>query len=338
MLNLGNESLTKEIRLTQDLLDLFIQYQIPSDLLSFGGPSNVSDAGRLQAVKDGVKGIFDMIENAKRKEIEEARKEAEAKALEEMSRNRIREESRERAAPQARMFSMMSSGPGAMMKSAAPAPSRPIASMPIASMPSPTPHLQQGPPQQQQQQQSQSQSQSKEVAKEVAKVEEPKKPEKGFDSGSESDALDYTKIPTILDAQFEKLDEDSALRPTILNVGKVWTKKSQKALLAEPSTQALNKDKQKIEKNTCYDLLDGLTKSGCLAINDASLHIVIASTHCFAKNLMNTLVQDNVNPIEKLERSNLIVASTIHSKKPEEMLKESEVKRVQTVTPNLFLK
>merc|ERR1712039_144456 len=35
VLNLPADSLTKEIKLTQDLMQLFIRYQIPSDLLSF---------------------------------------------------------------------------------------------------------------------------------------------------------------------------------------------------------------------------------------------------------------------------------------------------------------
>merc|ERR1719491_1234203 len=35
VLNLPPDALTKEIRLTQDLMQLFLQYQIPSDLLSY---------------------------------------------------------------------------------------------------------------------------------------------------------------------------------------------------------------------------------------------------------------------------------------------------------------
>merc|ERR1719327_412694 len=35
LLGLADDALTKEIKLTQDLMELFIRYQIPSDLLSF---------------------------------------------------------------------------------------------------------------------------------------------------------------------------------------------------------------------------------------------------------------------------------------------------------------
>ena len=88
-------------------------------------------------------------------------------------------------------------------------------------------------------------------------------------------------------------------------------------------------------------MLDALTNSGCIGFEDATLHIVMASTHCFTDNLMNTLVKDNINPIEKLERSQLIVATTIHQgKRPEELLVEDQVDRVKTISAagtDLFL-
>ena len=35
---------------------------------------------------------------------------------------------------------------------------------------------------------------------------------------------------------------------------------------------------------------------------------MVAATHCFSKGLVETVVRDNINPIEKLERSALIVS------------------------------
>src|SRR3990167_4431656 len=47
LLKLPSDGLTKEIRLTQDLLELFIKYQIPSDMLSFGGVNSSPLDARL---------------------------------------------------------------------------------------------------------------------------------------------------------------------------------------------------------------------------------------------------------------------------------------------------
>ena len=55
----------------------------------------------------------------------------------------------------------------------------------------------------------------------------------------------------------------------------------------------------------------------------------MAATHCFSKNVMNTLVQDNINPIEKVERSQLIIASSVFNKHPMELIKDEEVARVK---------
>jgi hypothetical protein len=58
VLNLHPDSLTKEIKLTQDLMELFIEYQIPSDLLSFSGESEHTTAiERITAVGGSVKAM-----------------------------------------------------------------------------------------------------------------------------------------------------------------------------------------------------------------------------------------------------------------------------------------
>ena len=46
--------------------------------------------------------------------------------------------------------------------------------------------------------------------------------------------IDYTLIPQQLDAKFEQLATDAALRPTIITPGSRWNKKSQKVAVAAP--------------------------------------------------------------------------------------------------------
>jgi len=149
--------------------------------------------------------------------------------------------------------------------------------------------------------------------------------------------IDYMSIPTELDQKFEVLDTDKSVRPTIITPGTSWKKSEQKALLGSPAERVLNAPEQVLEKNATYDLLDALTKSGVLPIDFASLHVVIAMTHCFDHTLMNTIIQDNVNPIEKVEKTSLIVAATIQGRKPEELVKEEQLSRVSQFSPELFV-
>merc|ERR1711904_461319 len=76
LLGLADDALTKEIKLTQDLMEMFIKYQIPSDLLSFNGDQSLPAESKLNVVKEHVKAMQAMIQEAKEKELEEAKMEA----------------------------------------------------------------------------------------------------------------------------------------------------------------------------------------------------------------------------------------------------------------------
>ena len=51
---------------------------------------------------------------------------------------------------------------------------------------------------------------------------------------------------------------------------------------------------------------------GALCIDCVDLHVIVAATHCFDKSLMDTVIQSNENPIEKVQRSSLFMAGCIH--------------------------
>jgi hypothetical protein len=151
----------------------------------------------------------------------------------------------------------------------------------------------------------------------------------------DGEIIDYTRIPGELDRKFERLDTDSALRATIINPTDPWTRTAQKGLLSAPTTGLLSPTDQRSEKNRAFDLLDALSKSGALSIDDASLHVVLAATHCFDRTLLDTVIQDNVNPIEKVERSLMIVGTTVHGRPAADLLADDQRDRFFATTPQL---
>jgi len=158
----------------------------------------------------------------------------------------------------------------------------------------------------------------------------------GVVSEEAGNSRDCTLLPAALNDKFDQLDADGAVRPVILSVGTAWEKRSQKALLAAPATTTLHAGEQKTERSAAFDLLDALSRSGGLVVDNTDLHVVLVSTHCFDKTLMNTIIQQNTNPIEKMEQSTLIMASVIHGRSVQELSNESQHKRLQSQAAMLF--
>lgn len=338
LLNLPEESLTKEIELSQNLLDIFLEYQIPSDLLSFNGPAGSSIQSKVNTVKGYVKNIQELITDAKKLQIEEKKEEERKAQLESIARSTPPPMSKMiyKSKEKVKRVKKMKKGKTMdkrekRMESAAPTKNK---RMKVTANPAPAPPLEAPAPPEP----------SPEPSPEPAVAEAP-------DAGDSNDSvveraqaldvvpsenIDYTKIPAILEAQYEKFDEDGALRPTIISAGKVWQKTSYKSILSGPTESTLPTEDLKREKNKAFDLLDALTKSGALSVDHAALHVVIAATHCFDKTLMNTVVQDNVNPIEKVERSALIIATTIHQTETAELIVPAQLQRVTDFNANLL--
>src|SRR5262249_5817293 len=68
LLKLPPDALTKEIKLTQDLMRLFIEYQIPSDLISYDGPVDSPQEYKLARVQEHVGKMLALIGEAKQRE------------------------------------------------------------------------------------------------------------------------------------------------------------------------------------------------------------------------------------------------------------------------------
>ena len=399
LLKLPDDSLTKEIRLTQDLLELFIKYQIPSDQLSFAGDHvNASKQTKLDFVAAQVRKMYAMIDALKQAELDQRAEEArmaelariaEAKRLADLEaqeqRERYREEELDLCVNKSMMlesasmdFSPMPSkskgGGGGMMKAArnffssGPKPSAAVSAAPSsrAMMADSAPMMVQ--------KQSAPMRRSAAVSRPVVQalpssstsvaapspapapvaaataVVAPKQPAdpsvpaevdpSQIQLEPVEDAaqpLDWTTLPVLLDRQLEALDDDAALRSVIITAGGVWAKKSQKSLLSPPTTTSMGESEQTLARKEAFDLLDALSRSGSLPIDCATLHIIIASSHGFDRTLIDTVIQDNVNPIEKVERSSMIVAAMVQDEPVERIIKPDQRERVMMYNPKLLM-
>jgi hypothetical protein len=347
LLKLPPDSLTKEIKMTQELLSLFIEYQIPSDLLSYDGPNEASPEEKLGRVKEYIGRMQEMIDLSKKREIEQ---EQEREALRLAEANRSVYESR--SLDEGSVLAREKGGGGSVFRGAIPrAMAMPMASRPAAggpglghappafAPPPPPPAFGApgfGPPPTPMPAAASAPEPAPQAAAESAAPRPDVPAEKADASAAEGgEPADYTRIPGDLDRKLEALDEDGALRATILNPGDTWTRTAQKGLLSAPAESTLAAKEQKDEKNRAFDLLDALSKSGALPIEDASLHVVIAATHCFDQTLLATVIEENVNPIEKVERSLMIVGTTIHRRPAAELLADDQRERFFTTSPRL---
>jgi hypothetical protein len=141
-------------------------------------------------------------------------------------------------------------------------------------------------------------------------------------------ADDFTRYPKLLDDNFDRLDTHHAVRPCIINVGETWIRSKQKNLMEKAKESTISAEDQNKDRNAAFDLLDALTRSGAIPIEDAALHVVIGVNHSFDVSVMDSLVQENRNPIEHVERSHLILATSLFSQPAHALLQSSQLQRV----------
>jgi hypothetical protein len=132
---------------------------------------------------------------------------------------------------------------------------------------------------------------------------------------------DFMRIPFELESSIEHFDYP--LRPTLLEVGSNWTKNSYSLFSSDapPKETLLSIPQLESERNNAFTLLDFLSRSGSLVLELCSLHVIIPFTHCFDSSVLNCVLQDSLNPLELLERSNLLLASHIYESISEELLR-----------------
>ncbi len=399
VLNLHADSLMKEIKLTQDLMKLFIDYQISSDLLSFEGSNVTNTIDRIDAVKGHVAAMNTMIDEKKNEEVTEITRQRDYDGA--AWKNKSKPEEVVECSSQSDFEDMLSQvenlsriaasitqeldlqcgalddlnckvnsvepvkkvkkgrsitanlfagkGGTSMAKSVAPSsftstssantssavalggktslPPPPPSGGLIAktfSPPAPCPPLASvAPP----------------VAVSSASTPlstNPQPTEEPYMVANTVESCDLTKYPSLLDEHYERLDRFNAVRPTIIKVGPTWSKSSQKTLLSKMEEKSIDGNQQDSERRAAFDLLDALSRSGGLVLENVSLHVVIAATHSFDDTLMTSVVRKNINPIERVERSLLIMGSVVHSVSPIELLRDNQISRVRELEPSFL--
>jgi hypothetical protein len=386
LLGLPEGSLTKEIRLTQDLMSLFTEYQIPSDLLTYDGPATSDAAAKVDAVRGYVKSILDVIEGSKERQLIEEERRADMRA--EMASGAkpgggggfpfggapaVGVAGGFGSAAVASPFGTTSTfggPPGTLFGSPSPQiPPEHQAMMLEASMADSSEVSRSGrgggmrsitfyrknksatpapPPAPAATAMRQSSIPSMNVRVESIQPGSPSnKPGQAPGRGgpaspssapaSSAEGEDFTLIPKVLDAKLERFDTDGALRSTIIKAGTAWTLSRQDNLLTPPRTSTISGRAVESEKAKAFDLLDAISRSGSLPIPSSELHVVVAVSHCFENDVMGSIVQDNVNPIDKVEKSSLLLASVVHGgRAPMSLVRdEAEVQRLTQSFPEL---
>lgn len=357
ILNLSPETLTKEIKLTRDLIELFLDYQIPSDLLSYSG-RNVDAKLALREVSDSVAAMKAMIADEKKLEIEEEKRVHEfhnpaafgSVKIATGSGMAMNLESGEVDGPVAyrakRAYSRGASRNAPSMLSAeedasmdfhegvfirsfacptgAPAiPPAVTSSMRMMTEELLTPVSLN----------SEVLSQGKSLPTEGKTLDEAAfKPLSGIGKSS----IDLTSLPQIMDNNFD-VYSDGVIRAAKIKTMEDWSRRRQRALLSDVVEARLSSSDVKDEKDKAFDLIDALTRSGGISIDHASLHLIVSSVHCFGQTVLETVVQENINPIDQLEQSSIIAASTIHRISVPGLLKDDRQReRIKAIAPSLL--
>ena len=334
ILNLPPGSLTKEIQLTQDLLKLFIDFQIPADMMKFEGDALLPVKQMVSQVKSNTDSVLGMINEAKEKEVASKLKLAELAQKE------------KELMVTAKLYS-----PKKKVKATGvikPVPVKMKRAM-----------LKAGVPRREQERQrdecdyeacdyenDQPVAQDTDIASDdmpelASAVEEhvesnPNERQRNSNLAMKEKEggpalLSYTSIPTTLESSFDLL-KCGGIRPTIIKPAPYITKTEQPGLLGPPNTIQLNSS---IDPKALY-LLDALSRSGDLAMDESSLHIVIVSTQCFDETLINQVIRKDCNPIDLIERSTLVLAKTIHGKDVHDLLVPNALGKVKKTSPDLF--
>jgi len=323
LLELPEGALTKEIRLTQDLMDLFVEHQIPSDLLSYDGDPEAPISAKIDTVKGYVEAVRNVIDGLVAKQVKDE------KLKKEIHKAQQHQEDIE-----------PSHGPSGSWQSESATvyqedlESSTVGESAVLSSSSRGSHYSL----KERSRMSEYSTESRQVKPQMREEKAQMREEKTSSTNTNSDFrdhpnhanfpyhefndvahpdIDFSRIPKILDALIEKEDKDGALKSTIIKLDSRFYRSRHASIIQDAVKSALDSSTVKDEKNRAMDLLTAISRSGSLPIEASEVHVIVGMTHCFPKQVTETIIEDNINPIEKVEKSLRMIASVIHSKPDE---------------------
>ena len=308
LLNLPEGSLTKEISLTQDVIKLLVEYQIPSDLISFDSSimkstTSIGTLDKLEQVKQLVGHLMDMIESKLNDKLK-------SKTRERKYYDNVEEEDEESMGMPKRKKRVV---PGCPTNEGI---DDPVGSYEVQhSIPEtntiPTKN-----------------DDSKDSPNPTKTHEKPSLRVTAVD--------DFTTVPLRLESNMLQLDPKEVMKPSKITLSN-WQKHS-RDLFGKDSSVGLKEADLKLETDRAFDLIDSLTKTADLPLEDTEVHVFLTVTHDFEEVVLENVIKNNENIIESAEASLLVLASTIHGVKPSQLVKETAIPRLQNYTSYLFPK
>ena len=327
LLNLPEGSLTKEISLTQDVIKLLVEYQIPSDLISFDSSimkstTSIGTLDKLEQVKQLVGHLMDMIESKLNDKLK-------SKTRERKYYDNVEEAFDESAQPE-KVELMARVGSGDRVARGMPKKKkRVIQSDPINERiddPVGSYEVQHSIPE------------TNTIPTKNDDSKDSPNPTKTHEKPSlrVTAVDDFTTVPFRLESNMLQLDPKEVMKPSKITLSN-WQKHS-RDLFGKDSSVGLKEADLKLETNRAFDLIDSLTKTADLPLEDTEVHVFLTVTHDFEEVVLENVIKNNENIIESAEASLLVLASTIHGVKPSQLVKETAIPRLQNYTSYLFPK
>lgn len=270
LLNLSVGSLTKEVQLTQDLIKLFVDYQMPPDMLTYIGESTDTST-QIEYVKAQVTKMNDMLDQARQQEI---------------IKKRVNEAVNNSPHDDYDYDDVFNEPSNRSKVNSARQQPRPLVQLNSTQV--------------------------------------------------QPNTTDYTLLPALLESRIQQLDPDAGLSATTISLGKMWTLFSKQSVQSPVVTTKIDSTERAADQSQAIRLLTALSKSGTIPFEHSELHTLVPFTQSFDETLINIVVQEDKNPIDAVERSSLVIATTIFNQPAKDLVAQNQVSRLTALFPELF--